>query len=140
MRFYLLAAASVCFSLSSVLCSVPVAAASGTIALPDCNGKPVVKPASVILACADGGVVAGHVTWNGWGAAVAGGTGVASVNDCDPNCAAGHQHNYTIMLHAAGRQRCPNGQTAYARVSYAWVGKTPYGAGTTTIQYPCGHP
>jgi hypothetical protein len=80
------------------------------------------------------------VKWNGWGAAVAGGTGVASVNDCDPNCAAGHLRTYTVMLHAAGRQRCPSGQTAYSRVSYAWVGKTPYAPGTTTIQYPCGHP
>jgi hypothetical protein len=140
MRLHLLAVASVCLSLSTVPSSVPVAAASSTIALPDCNGKPVVKPSSVVLACADAGIVAAHVKWNGWGAAVASGTGVASVNDCSPNCAAGHLLNYTVSLRAAGRQRCPSGQTAYARVSYAWVGKSPYGPGTTTLQYPCGHP
>jgi len=138
MRFHVLAVASVCFLLSGVPNSGPVAAASGAMALPDCSGKPVVKPSSVVLACADAGVVADHLTWTGWGGTVALGTGLASVNDCDPNCAAGHLHNYKIVLHAAGRQRCPSGQAAYARVSYTWLGKTPYGTGATTLQYPCG--
>jgi hypothetical protein len=138
MRIHWLVFAPACAALSIALNAVPLAAAANPTVLPDCAGKPVAKPKSVVLACADAGVTAGSVTWTGWGTAKARGAGIASVNDCDPNCAAGHLRQYKIALVAAGTERCPSGQTAYARVTYSWIGNTPYPKTSQLVLFPCG--
>ena len=117
-------------------------AVPGSPALPDCAGKPVMKPSTVILTCADAGVSVNGITWTGWGNPFAAGKGVASVNDCKPYCAAGHFHKYRIVLIAEGAQRCPNGRKAYARVIEAWIDPSPYpqnapGERDPVVRYPC---
>lgn len=117
-------------------------AVSNSMALPDCAGKPIVKPSSIVLTCADAGVSASGITWTGWGSTFAAGKGIASVNGCQPSCVAGRFTKYKIVLIADGAQRCPNGQKAYARITEAWIGRSPYsgnGAGLSdpTIPYPC---
>ena len=95
-------------------------------ALPDCLGKPQVRPAEVVLACADANFGVRRLRWTGWGSSFAAATGVAYANDCTPNCAAGHMHTYRAVLVASGTQRCPNGKTAYSKVTVAFVGPSPY--------------
>jgi hypothetical protein len=95
-------------------------------ALPDCLGKPQVRPASVVLACADANFGVRRLRWTDWGSSFATATGVAYANDCTPNCAAGHMHTYDAVLVASGTQRCPDGKTAYSRVAIAFVGASPY--------------
>lgn len=115
-------------------------AGTPTIALPDCVGHPVVKPASVTLACADANFRVEHLQWTGWGESFAAGRGTGVVNDCEPNCAAGHFHNYPMLLVATGRQTCPGGQTAYEDVVYAFIGRSPYpkaNAADATQRFPC---
>lgn len=116
------------------------AAGTSTIALPDCLGHPVVKPASVTLACADANFRIEHIQWTGWGESFAAGKGTGVVNDCEPNCAAGHFHNYPMLLIVTGRQTCPSGQPAYANIVYAFVGHSPYPQQKTedaTQHFPC---
>ncbi len=87
-------------------------------ALPDCQGVPHSRPASVIFACGDGGVYASNLRWNRWGEQFATGVGTLSKNDCTPNCAQGHFHTMPVVVVAVGRQRCPNGEMAYQRAAY----------------------
>jgi len=115
-------------------------AASTTMALANCLGKPEVKPKDVTLACGDGNFRVEKIQWTGWGEAFAAGMGTATVNDCQPYCAAGHFHNYPAVLIVNGTQRCPNGQKAYAKVTYAFIGRSPYPGqrtGDATIPFPC---
>ena len=100
---------------------------SAVIGLPDCAGKPVVRPSSIVLACGDGNFQANHLRWTGWGESFAAAQGTASVNDCKPYCAAGHFHLYPVMLIAKGRQTC-SGRSAYSSVTYAFPAAAPYQA------------
>jgi hypothetical protein len=99
-------------------------APTNRMALPDCLGRPVVQPKSVILTCGDGNFSIENIRWTGWGASFAVGMGTGKLNDCEPFCAGGHFHTYPMLLIATGRQTCPNGQPAYEKVSYAFVGSS----------------
>jgi hypothetical protein len=110
-----------------------------TIGLPDCLGKPHVRPASVVLACGDGNFSVAKLAWTGWGQSFAAGRGTGSVNDCKPNCAAGHFHSYPVILLATGRQRC-HGSPAYNSITYAFITQPPFQAKTVkdaTVSFPC---
>lgn len=125
----------------AVLVQLPahaVRAASQPMALPDCAGKPAVRPAAVTMTCADAGISANHLQWTGWGESFAAAQGTMSINDCKPYCAAGHFHNYRVILVASGRQQCPNGTPAYKTVTYAFVGNNAPKVGDPTAQFKCG--
>ena len=99
--------------------------ASNPTALPDCLGKPLAQPATVVLACADANFGVKKLRWIGWGGARAAATGVAYANDCKPYCAAGHFHNYSAVIVVDGSQKCGK-TTDYRRLTIAFVGPTPY--------------
>lgn len=86
--------------------------------LPDCQGKPAVRPTSVVFACGDGGVYATGAVWSRWGEQFATATATLHANDCTPNCAQGHFHTSAVVLVVAGSQQCPGGRDAYRRVGY----------------------
>ncbi len=115
-------------------------AVSLTTALPDCTGKPVVRPTEVTLACGDGNAVAQKLSWTGWGERFAAAVGTLSMNDCTPNCAAGHFHSYPVVLVAQGSQRCPDGRRAYRLVTYAVLANPSQGPGATNspVPFTCG--
>jgi hypothetical protein len=94
-------------------------------AVPNCLGKPLVQPVSVVLACADANFGLRKLGWIGWGGARAAATGIAYANDCTPNCAAGHVHTYSAEIVVDGSQRCGK-TTAYRRLTVAFVGPSPY--------------
>lgn len=116
------------------------AVANSTMALANCLGKPAVRPTSVILTCADGNFSVEKIQWTGWGEAFAAGTGTGKLNDCEPTCVAGHFHSYPMVVIASGRQTCPNGQKAYAKITYAFIGRPPANVPEDpTMPVPC-HP
>jgi hypothetical protein len=122
---------------------VATASAAAPRALPNCVGKPQVKPRTVVFTCADAGFSAQKLSWIGWGGPTAVAIGDASVNDCSPTCVAGHFHSYRIVLVARGSQHCPGGVTAYRTVTYGFLGPSPFGPkapGTTdpSYSYRCG--
>jgi hypothetical protein len=84
--------------------------------LPDCLGKPQVRPRQVVLACADATFGFKSLTWFNWGGARAVALGTAYANDC---CVAGHFHSYPAVLIASGSQPCPDGSRAYRTITYA---------------------
>jgi len=98
-------------------------------AIPDCLGKPQVRPATMIFACADANFGIKKLHWIGWGESTAAAVGVAYANDCTPTCAAGHFHNYQAVIVANGMLRCANGTVTYGRVTVAFVGPSPYPKG-----------
>ena len=51
-----------------------------------------VRPASIMLACADANYWIAALKWKGWGTATATAAGKVHYNDCTPYCAAGHFH------------------------------------------------
>jgi hypothetical protein len=114
------------------------AAVSGApSAVPDCLGKPRVRPTEIVLACGDGNFGVRKLRWTGWGQSFAAATGTAYANDCIPYCAAGHMHSYRAVLLVSGTQRCPGGTTAYSRVVVAFVGRSPYPKATPAgLTYP----
>jgi hypothetical protein len=106
-------------------------------AVPDCLGKPRVRPTEIVLACADANFGVRKLRWTGWGESFAAATGVAYANDCTPNCAAGHMHSYQAVVLVSGTQQCPNGTTAYNKVTVAFVGRSPYPkAKSADLVYP----
>ena len=114
-------------------------ATSTRIALADCFGRPTVEPSEVVLSCADGGFSIQKIQWTGWGESFAAGMGRGSLNDCTPNCGEGHFHNYPMLLVVTGRQTCPNGQSAYAKITYAFIGRAPFSESPSeaTQRLPC---
>jgi hypothetical protein len=113
---------------------------SANIALPNCLGKPEVKPSNVVFSCADGYFRVDQLEWTGWGSTFAAAVGSGVVNDCEPDCARGHSHKYPMVILASGRQRCPNGQSAYEEVVYAFIGRSPYPSNDeaeSTLHFPC---
>lgn len=111
-----------------------------TIGLPDCVGTPHVAPSTLLLTCADAGITVSKLRWTGWGGSFTAGLGTAAVNDCTPDCASGHDHSFDVVLIADGRARCPNGEPAYARVTFGWFGRAPIKTDETTTVFPtpCG--
>ncbi len=52
--------------------------------------NPMLKPATIYLACGSGNVSLTNISWSSWGSSEASGTGTYNVNDCVPYCASGH--------------------------------------------------
>jgi hypothetical protein len=57
-----------------------------------------VRPASFLLACADGNYAVDRAHWRSWVSNEAIGSGSVRLNDCVPYCAAGHFHTQTADL------------------------------------------
>jgi hypothetical protein len=103
---------------------------------PDCLGKPLVKPADLVIACGDGNESLSNLTWVGWGSPFTAGRGVVTINDCTPSCAAGHDHDYPVVVILTGRQTCrPSGKIAYARLSLAFLDNKAHQSASVT--FPC---
>ena len=100
----------------------------------------MVKPTTITLACGDGNFYVENLKWTGWGQSFAAAAGTGKANDCTPNCAAGHFHSYPMLLMVAGSQNC-GGRPAYARVVYAFIGRSPYPPSSkiedSTQTFPC---
>ena len=63
----------------------------------DCTGKAQVKPGTIALACADNGTGLTNLHWTSWTPQLASAYGTEWQNDCQPNCAQGHIHNYPVV-------------------------------------------
>jgi hypothetical protein len=68
----------------------------------DCPFKGVTEPSSYILACADDGLGLESLHWTTWTSHFAGAYGTLYENDCQPSCADGHFHTYSVLVTAWG--------------------------------------
>jgi hypothetical protein len=69
---------------------IPPCVAAGT--------SPVVKPTTVYLACATGGISVVEIKWQSWGRSAAFGEGTLNVQTCQPNCAQGGESSYAASI------------------------------------------
>lgn len=68
----------------------PVAARAEVTYVAECDVDSRVKrPATFVLACADGGEILENITWRAWGEDTATATADLVANDCNPDCARG---------------------------------------------------
>lgn len=91
-----------------------------------CENKPEVRPASYVLACADGNDRLAGLHWSSWTPGGASGTGVQYVNDCEPNCAMGHFGSYPADVTLSGGYRAGPGEpVAYTTITLTFTGPRP---------------
>lgn len=115
-------------ALAAVLIALACAATAGARSpayVSDC-GTLVQHPKTLTLACADANYGLAKLAWTHWGGVTATATGVASANDCTPNCAAGHFHSYPVRVAATKLTRC-RGKDVYLRLNVDYLAKRPAG-------------
>jgi hypothetical protein len=100
----------------------------GATALPrvpaDCvHGQ--VRPGSIILACGDGNFRLERMRWTAWGTAIARGTGLAELNDCTPNCAAGRFRAYPARVTLARPGPCAGDGAQFRAIELRYPGRRP---------------
>ena len=61
----------------------------------ECEMK-VARPTTMTNTCADFGEVVHSIKWKTWGRGIATGSGIYSINDCDPDCADGTRHESPV--------------------------------------------
>jgi hypothetical protein len=66
------------------------------------NDKAQVEPGTISLACADDGIGLSHLHWTSWTPELASAYGTEWQNDCKPDCADGHFHNYPVVVELWG--------------------------------------
>ena len=101
-----------------------------------------VRPNSIVISCADGNFYVDHLRWSSWAAAAAVATGTAHINNCTPDCAAGHFQSYPLHVRLFYRQACAVGavqdnHVIFARLSWRFTGAKPANAGNGSQQLAC---
>jgi hypothetical protein len=108
--------------------------------LPDCGAQSI-APGEFTLACGDGNYRLTRMTWPTWGGATANGHGLASANDCTPDCASGHFHTFPVSAVASKIAVCASGRKQYTRLVLTYGTKRPAGIKTTDVwTFPCDAP
>lgn len=64
----------------------------------DCLGRSQTHPSRYLLACGDGNNYLVSLHWSQWGTTTARAVGTDVANDCVPYCAAGHFHDYPVVI------------------------------------------
>ena len=97
-----------------------------------------VAPADLTIACGDGNFGLATMRWTGWGSPAAKGTGVVRANDCTPNCAAGHFHDYAAVATAGRLRTCLGGRRQYTHLDLLYTGTAPATVrATSSVSLPC---
>ncbi len=94
----------------------------------DCGVSPArlgVRPAAIVLACADAGLGVQRLRWTSWTASGAAGHGVLYEHDCVPSCAAsGTWDHYQVAVTLSAVKASPKGPW-FSRLTVAWQGRRP---------------
>jgi len=107
----------------------------------NCLGHPQVRPGRFTLACADANDYLTGLVWKSWGPRLASATGVQSVNDCVPYCAAGHFHRYQVDVVLWNPAAAGPGSQRYTSITLLYPGAHPAYTGsrrpvTTSMTLP----
>jgi hypothetical protein len=107
------------------LACAATAAASPHAYVSNC-GTLVEHPKTITLACGDANYGLAKLAWVNWARLTATAAGVAQANDCRPNCAAGHFHNYPVRVAATKLTRCGD-KDVYLRLNVNYLARRPAG-------------
>jgi hypothetical protein len=105
-------------------------AAAAAVTWSGCEHRARVRPKAIIVACADANFYVQGIRWSRWSATRAVGAGTAHVNDCTPNCAAGHFHTFRVTVRLSRVVTCVPGRREFARIEWS-------GAQTGNETLPC---
>jgi hypothetical protein len=119
--------------IAAMAVAAALAAQTPSATLPTHCTDQQVAPATVTIACADDGFIISGLAWPDWGAAKAHASGTATINTCDPNCAAGNAVQRAIAVTAKGLEPCWKAQPQYTRLSWTFPDGTRPGSGA----FPC---
>jgi hypothetical protein len=98
---------------------------------------PLVRPASIVVACGDGNFYLTGLHWTSWSRTGAAGTATAHQNDCTPYCAAGRFHTYRAAVTLSKPRSC-KGRVVFVDVGWRFVGPKPRGvARSDGLDFPC---
>ncbi|MEI8104814.1 MAG: hypothetical protein WCH31_03090 [Actinomycetes bacterium] len=140
MNIRLLLAALAVVAVASTGAAASVPTVHPTLTLPDC-GAQTLSPAAITLACGDGNYGLTQLVWSRWGASSVTTRGIATANDCTPNCAAGHFHSYPMTAAADRVRTCLSGRRQYTRLVIHYGSMRPKGIGATdTWTWACDAP
>jgi hypothetical protein len=105
----------------------------------NCLNKPVVRPGTFELACADGNDTLTKLHWTAWNPGYATATGTQVVNDCTPNCAQGRFDSYPIRVILWGGTTVSGhpAERRYTMVTVLYTGRLPaVGSGSSKMTGP----
>ncbi len=100
--------------------------------------KSQVRPASIIIFCADANASLIHLHWSNFGGPTATGAGRYAANDCKPNCAAGHVHSYAVVVVLSKARLCKDNYDDYRSAALTFTARRPpdIKSAKTTISLP----
>lgn len=97
-------------------------------------------PATIVIACADGGIGLQDLHWTAWGATSATGTGTLWLNLCTPDCALGTIAHYRAEVTLSTVVRGTSGP-AFTQVSLVYPGASPTDAsGAVLSEFGLSYP
>jgi hypothetical protein len=103
--------------------------------------NPTYKPTQIIVTCADANTVLKGIKWSDYGSDSAEGAGTASVNACDPNCAAGKFQQFPATVKLSNPKDCRKDVRQFTHLVLTYTGARPQGASASlTEDYPCNGP
>lgn len=111
---------------------------SGLPVVVNCQSKEQTRPASFVLACADGNSALQHLSWQTWQQSSAYGGGTWLINDCVPNCAQGTFHKYPALVVLWRPEPLPGqpGMHYFTRLTMILTGPHCYTASGKKTCYP----
>jgi hypothetical protein len=100
--------------------------------------KSQVRPATIIVACADDNLALTALHWVSFGGTTARASGSYHVNDCSPDCAAGHFHSYPVRVALSAAKICPDKHDDYSEATVTFTGRRPSGvkSSKSTLSLP----
>lgn len=108
----------------------------------DCTAPPPaarqseVKPASIVVACADDGIGVEDLTWTSWTASGAVGTGKVWENNCTPDCAAGKIGYYPATVTLSGVVNSSSNGPLFSQLRAVYQTAGPNGHATDHFSLP----
>jgi hypothetical protein len=102
---------------------------------PSACSNPRYRPVRIVIACGDGTFYLDHIRWAAWNDSRANGIGTAHLNDCRPNCAAGHFHSYRgVVVRLAFPRFChAHSDYEFTGLQYHFTGARPAGLPRTGL-------
>ena len=122
--------------------TAPASRAASTAAIVpaviDCAGQARTRPGQYVLACGDGAASLTGLRWATWGAASAAGGGTSVIDDCVPNCVAGHGHGFPVLVRLWRAEPLPGhrGERYFTHLTITYTGSHSYRAGGQLHQLP----
>lgn len=133
-RTLVLGLAATALAIGGVVAAQPASAANADATkVVNCMGNAVVKPKSIVIACADANIAVNDITWSSWTLNDAKGKGTLVWNTCLPEtCADGIVEEYPVRI-TLGRVASGPSLSIFSGMRLTFTGNAP--AGLTSGYY-----